>query len=127
MPSELVVAVQTVPRSLSTAVTLASGTAAPDGSVIFPVNAAITCWPLLGWGIQIAIKSSRVAATENPMAVADFMETPVLFILIRCFRLIRCFGEDPTLMLGRFFLYVQFTTVAEPLREGLLQHRTSWK
>src|SRR5579863_840858 len=44
-PSPLVEVVPTVPRSISVAVTLASLIEAPDGSVIFPVMAAVTSCP----------------------------------------------------------------------------------
>src|SRR5271170_1044949 len=118
MPSGLLVVVHTEPRSVSVAVTFAAGIAAPDGSITFPVMAAITCWPCAGGGVTSAVKTSSAAATENLITVCDFMETPLLFVLKAFMR------DDPRLMLSLFLLYVQFTTVAKPLRAGSLPDRT---
>jgi hypothetical protein len=56
------------------------------------------------------------------MAVVDFMETPVL--LIDNPDGTQSDGNDPTLMLSRLPLDVQFKTVAKPLRIRSLQDRT---
>jgi hypothetical protein len=54
---------QTVPRCTSVAVTLAFGTAAPDGSVIVPVMPPVISCALTGWEI---VKRSAVNTTANP-------------------------------------------------------------